>query len=319
MIRRSSNEPGGLRPHAVETLFKASSSGSRHVALDLRPPRAAYHSSVKEVAIAFDETIAGINETVNNRTWEHNKESWADQYTRPYETLLYTLFEHLDYCRNILKCFVATDESFKNDPRVRAYDKSIERYRTHLGIVVNSMKHRQRRVRGIVIYDDAVSVPGYFLEMGGTMGPNNHPVILADPQIHRESNCAFSSHRDLRYHFANFYLVGRALARTVEDLVSTEDECALITDDDTDNLLFSVARRIADLPTIFYRDEVNKSIPALGASEDDAGGRTIWTEYPSNRLRPTPVKRGRITVSFMGDGMTDTFKIPYMGNGVQKH
>jgi hypothetical protein len=266
---------------------------------------------LQEIVSAFEQVLDTLNDFVAREAWIHDKKDWQEPLVGDCERLLYTMFEHLNYCRNILLCLLPSDDSLKANVHVKEFDKGIKPYRDHIGAVVNRIKHGQRRIRAFVFYEGGPPIPGYYLETVGTLleGGKSLDVMQPDPEIHSNADTGFSLHRDLRYHFANLYLIARRLARAVSGLKGNED-AARVRDDDMDTRLFNVARRMGDLPAVFFPDELRKPVPAVGAVENEEA-RTLWVDYPSLRFRPSTMRKARITVGWMGDGVTKTFKLPY--------
>jgi len=318
MIYRRSTDLGGLHPDARATLDALSTAPSRHVELDSRPPLGAYNGSIQDVVFAFESTLNAIDDFRSKKPWVSNDEHWDRHYAQACERLLYTLLEHVDTCTDILRCLLPGDADFRKHAVVRAWDKNVRFYRSRVGAIVNAIKHSQRRLRGIVMYDDTVTVPGYYVEMVGVTGPENEATAHPDPVIHRDGNTAISTHRDLRFHFAHLYLVGHYLSNALSGVTALTTDSARKSKSTVDPRLFDVAKRISDLPAYFFPDEAAESIPAVGAGEDSSGTRSIWVEYPSGRVRPSTLVVPRFSISFTGDGAARSFKIPYAPLGVQR-
>ena len=70
---------------------------------------------------------------------------------------------------------------------------------------------------------------------------------------------------------------------------------------------------VSDLPFIYFPDELRKDIPLVKRTLEK-----YIIEYPSQRARTMSVPNGaRIITSFRGDGVTRTYKVPYLGQGIE--
>jgi hypothetical protein len=311
MIQRRSTDHAGLHPEAAAKLHALSAVESRHVEFDLRPPLAAYCGSLQDVVFAFQAAINAIDDVRRTAPWSSHDEHWDRRYVLAVENLLYCMVEHIDTCTGALSCFFPGD--FRKHPVYKQWDKDVRLYRSRVATIVNAVKHNQRRMRGIVMYDQTESVPGYYVEKIGSDSDGNE-MAHADPLIHPKGNTAISTHRDLRLHLAQLFQIGRYLSNALSGLATSETRPP--DRKGADEQLFEIVRRVSGLPTYFFFDEVNQPVPAVGAGEDSSGVRTIWTEYPSSRIRPTSLAEPRFSISFTGDARI--MKVPYAAVGVAR-
>lgn len=114
-----------------------------------------------------------------------------------YDTFLDALMEHTEDCENVLRCFFENESQYKISTHVRNYLGATRKYRKHIGLVVNRIKHNQGRVRLVFLAPDAVLIPGYYVE-----GLDSNGAVGPSIWIHKDGATAFSFHRDLRYHIA---------------------------------------------------------------------------------------------------------------------
>ena len=311
MITRLSSDPGGLRPDVVELLSTIPLTASRHTELEVRPPAAAYNSSLQDVFSAFSACLDVVDAFPQNTRWIREVQDWEREIVPRIERLLYKLAEHLEHCLHIATSLLPEGSSNRKDHRIKVYESGVTSYKKHVAAVVNAIKHKQRRIRGIVMYEDDQYSLGYYIETVGTFGGLLDPVMLPDPTIHAHADTAFSINRDLRYHLSNVYLVGRHLGTAVAALSKVAPSGNPIRHADLDERIFAITRRVANLPSVFYPDELRKPVPSVGAGEAESGERTVWFEYPSIRLHPTRLNGPRISVSTLGDGTTRNAKLPY--------
>jgi hypothetical protein len=172
--------------------------------------------------------------------------------------------------------------------------------------LVNAVKHNQGRLRGVLIYDDHVVVPGFYVETApdGIVGP--------DKNIHDGGETAISFYRDIRYHYAEFYLVSDALACAVSAIIgeSAED----IAEDKEEPIDIGVAERIVALPETCFLNEVGKHEPLLRIFHGDRGAPEIVIGHGPPSWRFKALLDFEIHVQFEGDGVTKSFKLPYSGD-----
>lgn len=310
-IQRKSIDVGGLLPSVVAALAGLPNEASRHAELGLRTPRGAYNASLQRIASGFEAVLAARAKMLATRSWTKDKTTWNRDLVPAQEHLLYVLFEHTEHCRNILRCFAPVNADFGKLKVTKEFDKVTAPYRKHIGGIVNKMKHGQRRVAAMVMHDDNVAVPGYFIESLGYLGPRKLPVMQPDSDIHPRSDTAFSLHRDLRYNLWAVYAMSEHLVEAISSMELPAKAGPPQTDADLGSRLFVIADRVASLPPVFYPDEVRQAVPAVWVS-DSPGVLEVAVEFPSKRFQPRrPTVPARLTVSWSGDGATDTFKYPY--------
>ncbi len=216
-IKRSSNQRGGLNPPAIETLSLELSSPLYHLEYQMRHPFGIYNVSLNRVFSSFEDLLTDLTAAK-----EHDLKSkkadlkWENYLLHSLEKLLYALMEHMDDCENILRCFFPPGTKINNENSIRAYQSSVDSYRTHIGKVVNHLKHKQGRLRSIAMFSGDTPYLGYFVEgaeQNGSLGPA--------PHIHTKGSTAFSYARDIRYHLYNLYFVSAKLAETVDAIAAS--------------------------------------------------------------------------------------------------
>ena len=141
---------------------------------------------------------------------EQIKDDWVAPLLDAQEHFLYSLEEHFDDCYSILDCFFPDRSIRKKNAQVKLFTKRLKPYSDLVGALVNKMKHRNARLRGIILSRGNQIVPGYFLEgvhPDGALGPDLH--------IHKSPGglTAFSFFRDLRLHFVELFILQNTLQR----------------------------------------------------------------------------------------------------------
>lgn len=223
------------------------------------------------------------------------------------EQLLYSLFEQLDDCDNILKCCFPKGQQLAKNPHFREFKREIEPYRDSIGRIVNRMKHNQARLRSVVFYGDEWASPGYFVETVCSDG-----VIGPDPCIHPGGNTAFSYARDLRHHFAWLYVISRSLAKAVMAIMGKPTRIIVESANEDDGIA-RIAARLSLLPRIVYPDEESKGYPAVVYGEKGKLREILLALLPPFLAPIPPPSKFTVSTSYYGDGISRSFRFPYMG------
>ena len=262
-------------------------------------PLAVYNTSCSSVLERFEKTVDELTFVSHNISF---RDDWAGKLLESQHQLLYSIMEYLDDCKGILDSF-SPSKKVKN-----SYNKAIEEYRDHIGKIANNIKHSQGRLRSIAFFNNEMILPGYFVANAvaeNTLGPEKN--------IHL-GNTVFSFARDLRYHLFHFFYVGEKLGETISSIVGSGVAPIPLHADAPDTRLVKIATIISELPLFYYPDEIAKPIPSVVVDHDTSGEIIILT-YPDKSVAvldlPKPMK---VVVSYIGDGVTTTFKIPYGTN-----
>ena len=306
-IIRSSNQRGGLNPPAVETLSLELTSPSYHLEYQLRHPFGIYNVSLNRVLSSFEDLSTGLA-AINERDLLSNKGNpkWDANLLHSLEKLLYALMEHMDDCENILRCFFPPGTKINKEISIKAYQSSVDSYRTHIGKVVNHLKHKQGRLYSIGMFIGDIPHLGYFVEgtsEDGSLGPA--------PNIHARGSTAFSYARDIRYHLYNLYYVSAKLSEAVETIASPFANKVAYEIGDNNTNLEKILSHVAELPMVVFPDEIQKDFPFVAVDHVDETiiFTTSMKRHPHGlRTGPSPT---RFVAFFKGDGVTRSFRIPY--------
>jgi hypothetical protein len=260
--------------------------------------------SLLAVAKRILNVLEVLSRTQQEASFLNNKNlSWEVPLLEATDHMLDALMEHLDDCGGIIRSFFPSSEDKRFKKILAEYKKSVEPYRKHIGCIVNYIKHNQGRLRSVCFSWSGGSSIGYFVEgpiSGGGLGPV--------AEIHPTENTAFSFHRNIPFHICNVFAVGARLAAALHSV----NKCIVVADipveAEAQKTDWAKALTLAsDLPRMYFPDEINKSIPFVQVKEK----RTV-IEYPSSKAKVHgPPPGSRIGVSYHGDGVTSTFKMPY--------
>lgn len=304
-IVRRSQETAGLLPEAEAALRGAPAIPNYHLAHGLRPPPAIYGLSQIHLWPCFLEVLDAADQIVAARPFTDPKNlTWSNRFTSGYERLLYRLFEHLEDCRNILKCLFPDESALKTSAPARLFRKATADYRNHLGLIVNHIKHSQGRVDPLLFFSSDIVLPGYFVD---GVGPDG--VIGPDRRIH-PGNGAFSVARDLRFHFVHVYLTSHHLARTVESILGAADDSD-IPHEKHDTTIAAIAERLSGLPHLLYPDEIGKPFPSVGLHRFEDGAMRLDLRFPDTAAQLSSCAGMAVVAALSGDGVSRSFTFPY--------
>ena len=309
IINLSSKQNGSLLPEVKQLLLSDIQVPLYYTVYGLRHPLAIYNVSCSAVLGNFSKTLTTLLQVMKERPFlitrkKDGNRDLLDSLLASQKDLLYSLMEHLDDCDNILLCFFPSKVVRNTDTHVRTYRKATKEYRDNVGKVVNYLKHEQGRLRSITFYNDEFALPGYYIE-----GPVAENILGPVEKIHPGGNSAFSFARDLRYHFFHFYAVAKHLSTAIRGTLGSENESNPPESETLDETVLEIASGISSLPLMFYPDEVLKPVPSVTIMQ---GHMIITLTYPDKETRVNVTPKGlKISVGFMGDGVTRSFRLPY--------
>lgn len=307
-IIRSSNQRGGLNPDAVETLSASFTSRLYHANYHLRHPFGIYNVSLNKILSSFEDVLEALSSATQHDLRSNKLDpKWDKNLLYNLEKLLYTLMEHMDDCESILQCFFPQGTKLNRETVVKAYQSSIDSYRTHVGKVVNHLKHKQGRLRTIGMFVADVPHLGYFVEGladDGSLGPA--------PNIHSNGSTALSYSRDIRFHLHGMYYVSSKLSQAVETIAPLNKNNPSYQITDTNARLERIISCIAGLPMIVFPDELRKDFPLFVLDHLPSEGvkMTAYLKRLPHGLRTAPSPAVYITF-YKGDGVSRAYRMPY--------
>ena len=279
---------------------------SRHGELRLRHPLGTYNTSVAVVAKRITRVVNLLRTVVPETGAGHtDSREQAEALLESHEALLQGLMQHMDDCINILRGFTVDRRDFDRSRHVKKYRRGVDQYRSHIGNVVNRIKHGQGRLTLLTARLGARSFAGYFVAVGlaeGGVGP--------DPDIHKYGWTAFSFNRDLRFHLCHVLLTSACLARAVEGLTGASSVDAEPVHDELTDALIGVI----GLPETYFPDEYEDPMPVLRFDTGQDGSHQLVADFVSSiGRRPLAGQDFRVMLTTHGDGSTRSWKLPYFG------
>jgi hypothetical protein len=311
-ITRSLAIDGTFRPEAVNFLGNIPDKALFHLQHGLRHPESMYQFSLDKVATTFKK----VAEAYLSKTQEyHGQQSGGFDLTdllNYQEAFLHAAREHLDDCYLILQTLVDPTSTQKRSrfaeeyvienrlAGAQAFQQSMENHKKTFRIL-NKLKHRQGRLRGVSIWTEPGAHIGYFLEepdSEGRLGPS--------AEIHPDQG-AISFARDLPWQSFNIY---RCSNRLVEAIRKALAACGLTIRPRiaTDEALWKEVVCLAEaVPPRIFPKEVAKKIATFRRSNDE----TVLTIRFPERARVVFPAVGRAVCSSVVDGHSPTIKVPF--------
>lgn len=297
-----------VAPRATSALEAAKDFPTFQTRLKLRHPLAVYNISISQVVGRFSATLKSYKHLSLPFSTSKEKEERNAAFVDSLDALLDSLIEHIDDCNNVIRCFFETDSDPKYRKIYSQFKSSIRPYRDHIGKVVNKIKHEQGRLRPISFSWPSGNSIGYFVE-----GANHEGAVGPDEDIHEGGNTAFSVARDLRFHLCGIYFVGTHLAQAVYDASGIGANHRHISATGTEGLA-PLIQDISEIPPIFFPDEIKKPIPSVKINTR-SGVLIACGKIHHEKVSILP--RSRVSVNFVGDGVTNTFRMPYFNGRPQ--
>jgi hypothetical protein len=278
----------------------------------LRHPLGIYNVSIAKIEERFKKVLKELEPFLKVENSKQVKDDWVATLLDAQESLLYSLEEHFDDCFSILDCFFPNSSTRKKNAQVKLFAKRLEPYSDLVGELVNKMKHRNARLRGVILSLGDKVVPGYFLEgvhPDGALGP--------DLRIHKGPGglTAFSFFRDLRLHFVNLFATSEYLTKVIDHLGKSTNSDSQVTC----SWAAELGKALAALPATYYPNEFSLRNPWITYNEEQDGYITLTLSMGEKSPQPRTFAHegGRtmfeVRALYRGDSVTRSFKLPYSG------
>jgi hypothetical protein len=338
-LERKTHRDGNLHPRAFNCLKLLPESFTYHKDHTQRHPFSIYSNSIQEVMQSFNDVLDEIDKI---STALFNTEGDLDYPLKKLsdlqKLLLYALQSHIDDCYGILKVIHPYDSKVPeksadgwlkkvNHPAYNEFQNAINEYRKSFAPIVNKMKHNGSKLRPMMMYSrecDMVErsvkkgiqtfpknacIIGYFLE---GMQPNGR--IGPDCEIHPDGVSAISLNRDLRYHFANLYLVGDhlrvAIAKTVRHFHNIKLPRDIAVKDTASQYdIKLIAERVSKLPPLFFENEFSKKTPDIKFHHHN-GNTDLILEVPGSQYMTWEGELIRL-YDIQVDAVCPDYQLPY--------
>lgn len=292
------------KPKAALALHHSPDIPTYHAKHGLRHPVASYNISITTIAERVLSVIAELDIVIQKKSFLNPKLlDWQKPLLEATDHMLDALMEHMEDCENIIKSYFEDPRSPEHKETLKLYRQSVYEYRQLIGKIDNYLKHNQGQLRLIIFSAGHEANIGYFVE-----GPLEMDGVGPIPTIHTGGNTAFSYNRDLRFHLCNLYAISAHLTaalHTVHRGIKPTNKAPKI--DKKTTALAQALSRVAELPLVFFPDELAKITPEI----IEAPNRFL-IRLPAEKSKPTaPPNNSNMQVYYGGDGFTKTYKIPY--------
>lgn len=304
---------GLLKPKSALVLANLGDVLLHNMERGLRHPLGIYNFTFNEF-VTKAHTLLDSLEEANDKLphINRNEKKWDESILDATDHMLDAIMQHLDSFKSIICCFYRDCNSKGAKNINRSLRKEIREYRDHVAKIVNLIKHKQRKLSAILFHGPGIFELGYYVEgilPDGTVGP--------DPEIHAGSNVAISFNRDMPFHLCSIYYCSAALAAHIQKICGAAPVSSSKESKSEDNLA-KLVKRVAALPVQFFPDEIEKPVPLVKVTPiRNTTHFKATLEMPSRRIKAKTISRAcQIQISFKGDGISRSFKMPYFGEDV---
>jgi len=327
-IARAQNDDGTVAPSAVNYLGEIPSTYLYLNQHARRHPLALYNVSLHQLADHFNQLLTQYFKTYNLIDEKGDAPSEGEHYAHLLDAqkgLIHSLREHVDDCYLILASLAdpggvplkAAKRRFTEHwleavgfPTLDSFSQSIVEYRhEYLSPLVNGLKHKQCRLRGLFFHKRMDVRLGYYLEepdADGVPGPSLG--------VHKDGNSAFSFARDILFNLYYVYYISEMLVEAVKGALHQYHSFSLEfrkAESENERWLDLLRQASRIRPSVFP-DEVEKPFPYFTFTEGEGGRAEMVLMYPVTMIPLSFPPGMRISGTFIGDGVTKTFKVPYL-------
>jgi hypothetical protein len=240
------------------------------------------------------------------------------------KNLIHSLRAHIDDCYAVLASLVApanlpnkaasiifTDKWLKTVkfPSLDVFNDAISFYKNeYLAPLVNGLKHRQSRLRGLFFYKYSDVRLGYYLEDADVDG-----IPGLSPNVHKDRNSAYSFTRDIVFSLYGVYLISEVLVEAVKAALLHHHAYGLTprkTDLRSDAWL-GILRQASDLVESSFPDEIERPFACLTLIDKEIDS-ALSLRYPALMYPPRFPQGMHVMGTIHLDGVGKTYKIPYL-------
>lgn len=332
-VVRSVQHDGTLAPSALNCLGEIP---KQYLYLNnhaRRHPLGIYNVSLEQLEKDFSRLLTEHFETlkflkgnigIDGTLIKDNLTTGYNDLLEAQKNLIHSLRAHIDDCYSILASLVDpanlptnvasitfTDRWLKavKFPSLVKFNDAISLYKNeYLAPLVNGLKHRQCRLRGLFFYKYSDIRLGYYLEepdVDGIPGPS--------PNVHKDRNSAFSFQRDIIFNLYNVYFISESLVEAVKAALRYYRAFDLTPQkaDSRNETWHKILRQASELSISAFPDEIERTFACLSLSEKGEQS-TITLTYPMLRFQPRFPQGMNVKSTIHLDGVGMTYKIPYL-------
>lgn len=318
LIYRSLAHNGSLMPSAFSAIASIPDSFIFNTEHDLRHPKSAFSTSLRLISSQWVKALDELDLMRTEYFW-NGKTDRIPVVIDTYTQLLHRINEHHDACCSVLRslCPASAAKATKIDSQFldkakpagwKQFRDATSEYReNHIGLIVNTLKHKQGELCPIYFQSTIEFRPGYYLRdvlPGGVLGPSR--------KLHSGGNTAFSFARDMLMHLWWLYRVGDLLTTAITTGLKVRHghthEIALQGAGDAN--MIAVLERCAQLKPEFFPDELSKPYPRILFQPVPTA---VTLEFPCSARGIRMGPELRVVTQFVIDDAHLTEKMPYLG------
>jgi hypothetical protein len=318
-IFRSEVADGSILPSVFNAIQAIPETFLFHTDHGMRHPKSAYSASLRLIFSDWRKALDDLDRLHNEYVWSGKTDHISTVITA-YTQLLHRINEHHDACYSVLRSICPASAAKPTQFDVQFLDRAkpagwkqfrdaTKDYRErYIGLIVNTLKHKQGELSPIYFQSSLEFRPGYYLRdvlPNGAMGPSS--------ALHSGGNTAFSFARDMLMHLWWLFRIGDLLTTAIESALATSHQYVLnITPQcPPPSDWKDVLERCARIKPEFFPDEISKPYPRILLR---ASPLTFTLEFPT-AARGIPLGQDmKIVCQFAIDGAHLTEKLPYMGH-----
>lgn len=317
LIRRSQERHGNIFPAAFNALAAIPDQLTFHTDHQRRHPKSAYATSLRLIAEQWVRALDALDHLHTEHNFQ-DKESGAPALLSEYAELLFRLNEHPDACFSALRSLCASTATKPTDfdtqvlaksklPGWKQFQAAVRPYRQeHIGLIVNTLKHRQGELCSVHFKSLIEFRPGYFLRdvlPDGSLGPS--------ATLHSNGNTAFSFARDMMLHLWWLFRIGELLAEAVRTALLVNHAHTLVAApvEPGDTKWAEVVRRCGELKPEFFPDEIVKPYPRILFQPSPS---QVILEFPTSARGHKLLGTMTVVTALKVDMAHPSNKMPYM-------
>jgi hypothetical protein len=322
-IVRRTDLHGSLLPSALSSIDAIPPQYLHHEKHQLLHPKSAYGTSIRLLTAQWTKTLDDLSDLrVRHATGQDDL--YLMDVAASYSALLHKLNEYFDACYAVLRSLSPIMESRPTLVHSQYLDRvkltgwkqfrdATRNYReSHVGLIVNALKHSQGELCPLYFHSASEFRPGYYLRgllPGGVRGP--------DPRLHRGGNTAISFNRDMLIHLWWLYRTSDLLVDAIAAYLDSSYKVSLTPQAAklSEAKWADVLQRCSALSPEFFPDEWSLPYPRAVYRESP---QEFSIEFPSTA--GTHKIRGEIQVRTLTtvDGAYPIEQVPYIGKDASR-
>lgn len=268
-------------PKVINSLTLIDHIPSMSAVILLKHPHTMYIDSLRTITRRVNTVLDHLDQ---------NGDTNNDLLNDKVDNMLDSFMEHYDDILNILRLLVEISSNKKKFEKIKnKYVKQIKITRDHLGLIVNRIKHDQRKVSCFsIIGNNQKKYFGFFIE-----GVDENNFIVPDPEIHKNfkgMRTAFSFARELRLSLVNIFIVSAIVETFIsEALGKLNIPTVPIKPNQFLKEFQDLIKRVSVFNNSFFIDEMVKDEPFISVTDSKvkigiSSKRVSALTIPSGRL-----------------------------------